>query len=63
MGHRLIQPQRASQVPMEDAAPIVEVLLAQWQVEAVGMAYSGNISGRSAFSEHLLDGITRHQVN
>jgi hypothetical protein len=41
----------------------VEVLLAEWGVEAVGVANGGDIGGRRAFTEHLLDGVSGDQVD
>jgi hypothetical protein len=35
---------------MQDALPIVEVLLSKWDVEAVGVAGCLNVSGGGTFS-------------
>jgi hypothetical protein len=48
---------------VEDAAPVVDVLLAEWRVEAVGVAGGCDIGGRGAFAEHLLDGVSGDEVN
>src|ERR1700733_7187195 len=47
-----------SQVAVEDAAPVVNVLLAEWSVETVEMTRGGNVGGRRAFAQHLLNGIS-----
>jgi hypothetical protein len=38
-------------------------LLAERGVEAVSVAGGGNVGGRGAFTEHLLDGVSGDQMN
>ena len=48
---------------MEDAFPVIHVLLREREIESIGMTGGLNVSGCSAFAKHLLDGIARHEVN
>jgi len=48
---------------VEDSPPVVEVLLAEWDVEAVGVAGGLEVSSCGAFSEHLLDRVAGDEVN
>ena len=60
---RIVQPQRMPKVSVQHSAPVVQVLLAQRQIESVLMAQRGQIGRRCAFAQHLLHRIARHQVN
>ena len=48
---------------MQHSLPVVDILLAQRHVEAVGVASRLNISRGRAFAEHLNDGIAGHRVD
>ena len=48
---------------MEHALPVVEVLLAEREVESVGVAGGGQVGGGSAFAEHLGDGVSGDYVD
>src|SRR5258708_277249 len=48
---------------MQHSLPVADVLLAQRRVEAISMARRGDVSGGRAFAEHLLDGISGHEMN
>ena len=48
---------------MQHAFPVVEILLAERSVEAVGVARGGDVGGRRAFAQHLLDGISGDEVD
>ena len=49
--------------PCSDAFPVVEVLFAERGVEAVDVTRGGDVGGRSAFAEHLLDGVSGDEVD
>jgi hypothetical protein len=59
----LVVAERGAEVAVENALPVVDVLLAEWSVEAVGVAGGLNIGGRCAFAEHLLDGVSGDHVD
>ena len=48
---------------MKDSFPVVEVLLTEWRIEAVGVASGGNICWRRTFAEHLLNGISWDEMD
>jgi hypothetical protein len=52
-----------AEVEARDAVPVVEVLLAEGDVEAVGVAEGGDVSGGCSFAEHLLDGVSGDEVD
>jgi len=52
-----------AQVAVQDALPVVQVLLSERKVEAVGMSRGLEVGGWRAFSEHLLNGVAGHQVD
>jgi hypothetical protein len=59
----LVVTDRSSEIAVENALPVAEVLLAERGVESIGMARGGDVCGWSAFSEHLLDGISGDEVD
>ena len=63
LGDGLVVANRAAEIAVQHALPVVEVLLAQRSVEAVGVASGGDVGGRGAFAEHLRDGISGDEVN
>ena len=60
---RLIVAEGTSEVAMEHAFPVANVLRAERGVEAVSMADFGDLDGRCAFSEDLLDGVSGNEMN
>ena len=48
---------------MEHASPVIQVLLAERDIEAVGVARGLNVSGGRAFAQHLLNGIAGDEVD
>jgi hypothetical protein len=48
---------------VENAAPVVEILLAEWAVESVLVAEDFEVGGTGAFAEHLLDRVAWDEVN
>ena len=62
-GDGLVVADGASEVAVEDAALVVEVLFRERSVEAVGVAGGGDIGGGGAFAEHLGDGVSGDQVD
>ena len=63
MSDILVEAQRLAHVAVDDAAPIVDVLLAQGRIEPVSVTGGGNVDRSGALAEHLLNGIARDQVN
>ncbi len=63
VGDGVVQAQGLAEVGVEDAAPVVEVLLGERGVEAVGVAEGGDVAGGGSFAEHLDDGIAGDEVN
>ena len=47
---------------MHYAFPVMEILLPEWFVEAKGVTRRRDVSGQSAFAEHLLDRVAGDQV-
>jgi hypothetical protein len=62
-GHALVEAQRFAEVAVQYALPITQVLMAERDVESVGMARALDVCGGSAFAEHLLDGISGNKVD
>ena len=50
----LVVAERWPEVAVQHALPIVDVLLAERSVEAIGVAGGGDVGLRRAFAEHLL---------
>ena len=48
---------------MQHAFPVVEILLSQRSVEAIGVTSGRDIGSRGAFAEHLRDGISGDQMD
>jgi hypothetical protein len=48
---------------MHHAPPVVDVLLPQGKVESVCVAGGREVRRGSAFSQHLRNGVTRHEMN
>ena len=59
----VVEPKGLAEVGVEDAAPVVGVLLAERRVEAVGVAERGDVGGGGSFAEHLDDGVAGHEVD
>ena len=57
-GHALVVAERRAEVAVEDAFPVVDVLLAQRGVQAVEVARGFDVGGWGAFAQHLLDGVS-----
>lgn len=61
--YTLIEPQRWPEITMHHAFPIVQVLLPERNVEAIGVTRSRNVSNGRAFTQHLQNGIAGHQMD
>jgi hypothetical protein len=48
---------------VENALPVADVLRAEWEVESVGVADFGDLDGRRAFAENLLNGVSGDDVD
>jgi hypothetical protein len=59
----LVEAQRRPKIAVHHAFPVVQVLLPEGNVEAVGMTCGSNVSDRSAFTQHLQDRIARHKMD
>jgi hypothetical protein len=62
-GYCLVVADGAAEVAVEDAFPVTDVLLTKRGVEAEGVTGGGDVSGRGAFTEHLLDGVAGDEVD
>ncbi len=62
-GNSLIEAQRLAKVSVEHAAPVIQILLAERDIESIGVARRLNVSGGRAFAEHLLNGIAGNEVD
>ena len=63
VGDGVVQAERLAEVGVEDAAPVVRVLLGERRVEAVGVAEGVDVGGGGAFAEHLDDGVAGDEVD
>jgi hypothetical protein len=63
VGDGVVEPQGLAEVGVEDAAPVVEVLLGEGGVESVGVAECGDIGGGSSFAQHLDDGVAGNEMD
>ena len=59
----LVVAKGAAEIAVQNAFPVMQVLLAERSVEAVGVARGLDVGGRRAFAEHLRDGISGDQVD
>jgi hypothetical protein len=59
----LVVAEGASEIAVENAFPIADVLRAEWKIEAVGVAGFGDLDRRRAFAEKLLNGISGDDVD
>jgi hypothetical protein len=48
---------------VEDASPVIQVLLAYRDIEAVGVSCGLDVSGGGAFAEHLLDRVSGDEMD
>jgi hypothetical protein len=60
---RLVVADGAAEIAVQDAFPVAEVLFTKGGVESEGVAGGGDVGGRGAFTEHLLDGIAGDEVD
>ncbi len=63
VGDGIEQSEGLTEVAVEDAAPVVEILLAEGAVEAVLVAEEFEVGRAGAFAEHLLHGVAWDQVD
>src|SRR5579885_778422 len=63
MRNRIIQSHGAAQIAVYCSVPIADVLPAKRNIQPISMTESSNILGASAFSQHLLNRIARHNVD
>ena len=61
--HTLIKAQRRPQVAVQNAIPVMQILLPERSIESVGMPRGRNVSGGRALAQHLQDGIARDKMN
>ena len=59
----VVEAEGVAEVAVEDAVPVVDVLLAERGVEAVGVARGLDVGGGRAFAEHLQDGVSGDEVD
>jgi hypothetical protein len=63
MRNRLVVAERRSKVTVKHALPVTDVLLAEWPVEAIGVASGLDIGGWRSFAQYLLDRVSGDKVN
>ena len=63
VGDGVVQAEGLAEVGVEDAVPVVRILLAEGRVEAVGVAEGVDVGGGCAFAEHLDDGVAGDEVD
>ena len=61
--HGLVVADGTSEIAVNDAFPVEEVLFSERQVEGIGVANRGDVGGGSALAQHLLDGIARNEMD
>ena len=61
--HGRLEFERLTQITAQELSEIVSVLGVKRQIQTERMAQLCDLPGGRAFPEHLLDGITRHDVN
>jgi hypothetical protein len=61
--NRLVIAYGAAKVAVQHAFPVVEVLISQRSVEAIGVTSGRDVGSRSAFAEHLRDWIAGDEVD
>ena len=59
----VVEAEGLAEVGVEEAVPVVGVLLAERRVEAVGVAERGDVGGGGSFAEHLDDGVAGDEVD
>src|SRR4029077_242046 len=59
----LVVAQRDPEIALQHALPIIQILLAEWEIESIGMPCGLQVRRRGAFSQHLLDGIARDEMD
>jgi hypothetical protein len=59
----VVEAEGLAEIDVEQAAPVVGVLLAERCVEAVGVTESADVGGGGAFAEHLDDGVPGNEVD
>src|SRR3954454_3166048 len=61
--HISVEADGPSPVAPNNSLPIVHILLAERNVESIGMARSLDVGAGSAFPEHGLDGVAGNQMD
>ena len=59
----LVEAERWTEVAVQHAFPVMEILLAERDIETVGVAGGLDVGGGCAFAEHLQDGIAGDEVD
>ena len=63
MADCLVVAEGAPEIPVQNAFPVAAVLLDKRGVETVSVAGGGDVGGRRAFAEYLLDGVSGDEVD
>ncbi len=63
MRDRIVQPQRVSQVAVQNPTPVMEILLPKRRVQPVSMPQRDNVRRTRALAQHLLNRIARNKMN
>ncbi len=59
----LVETQRAAEIAVQNAFPVIHILLRQRQIKAISVAGRLHVSAGGVFTQHLLDGIARDQMD
>ena len=60
---RLIETERAAKVSVQNAFPVIHILLRQRDIESIGVAGGLHVGAGCAFTQHLLDGIAGNEMD
>src|SRR5580698_5095334 len=63
MGHRIVEANGTTQVPVQDAIPIVQILSWERLVKVILVAQAVDVSRSCAFAQHLLDRVAWNKVD
>ena len=63
VGDGVVEAEGLAEVGMEDAVPVMGVLLAEGGVEAVGVTEGGDVGSGGSFAEHLDDRVARDEMD
>ena len=63
LGYALVEAQGRTQIALQHAFPVVQILPAEGKIETVGVPGSLYVGYRSSFAQHLQDGVAGDQMD